>query len=429
MATALHPPSLESVKLDASKLQHPLIRPLEIDGRKGFSPDEIAVMTLLSSPALRALRAQRGVSRAQLVQAGLLPNPQLAYSFDRVQRNGDPALINGTSLGLSWEVTALLAHRDVTSAARATAEALDLSIAWQEWQAAQDARLRTFRVLSVAQRIPLARELESDLAQALDEFRRAVADRLRVGADLTAATDAWRRAQTDRFALERQIVVDRSAINLAIGQPADAQLALRRDEAFPALSLPAVEDLLSGLEDRRVDLVALRIGYSSQEATLRAAIKAQFPKLNVNLARARDTSDIHTHSLGFTLDLPVFDRGQNQIAIAQATRQQLFDEYLSRVAEARSQVREIVAEISLTQKELAAVESALPNLEKQAAVLDRAKAEGSIETSVWREARGALSTHQIEQSQLQQSLLELEVGLELATGRPLLNRAPIAATP
>jgi len=52
-------------------------------------------------------------------------------------------------------------------AARFTADALDLSVAWQEWQAAQEARLRAFRILSLEARLPLARETEDDLLAAL----------------------------------------------------------------------------------------------------------------------------------------------------------------------------------------------------------------------------------------------------------------------
>ncbi|QYM79650.1 TolC family protein [Horticoccus luteus] len=417
------------MKVAAANLQHPLIRPVVIDARDGFSPDEIAVMVVITSPALRALRAQRGVARAQLLQAGLLPNPQLSASFDRVDARGDPTLVNGDSLGVSWDVTALLAHGDVKAAARATADALDLSIAWQEWQASQEARMRAFRLWSLEQRLPWARDVESDRAEALEETRRAVQQRLSPAPDLTPANDAWRRAQADRLALEQQILVDRSALNLALGQPVDEPLQLHLDDGFPALPENALAQALDGLPTRRLDLAALKLGYASQEATLRAAVKAQFPRLDVSLSRARDTSDVHTHSIGVTLDLPLFDRGQGQIAVARATRQQLFEEYVARVAEARSEVGQIIAQITATRAELGAIDATLPALEQLAASFARALAGHSVTPAAYRDARDTLATRRIEQSQLQQSLLELEVGLETVTGQPLLNRRVAAASP
>ncbi len=426
---ALEPPKTETVVLAAGRIKHPLLRPLTIDEREGFSPDEIAVMTVVASPALRALRAQHGVARAQLVEAGLLPNPQFGASFDRVQAHGDPTLVNGSSLGVSWDVTALLALREATAAARATADALDLSIAWQEWQAAQDARLRAFRILSLEERLPWAREVESDLTRTMSELQQAVAQRLRVATDLAPAGEAQRRAEADRFALEEQLIGDRAALNLALGRPADAPLALRAAAAFPALPTQAGAELLRGLEARRLDLVALKLGYASQEAALRGAVKAQFPKINVSFARARDTSNVATRSIGITLELPLFDRGQGRIAIAQATRQQLFDEYVARVAEARSQVGQMIKEIAATRQQLVAVEATLPRLESLAAALGAAVTERRVGTGDYRDARGALAARRIERSQLQQSLVELGVGLEIATGRPLLNRSAAGESP
>jgi len=224
---ALQPAALETVKIAAAKFQHPLIAPLTIDGRDGFTPDEIAVMTVITSPKLRALRDQLGVTQAQVVQAGLLPNPQFGYTLDRLDDGNVPDLVEGKSLGLSWELTSVLTRHDRVAAAKATARSLDLSIAWQEWQAAQDSRLRAFRLLSLEQRLPLARDIEADLADTLALTQRAVALGQRVAPDLRLAYDNWTQAQNNRFALEQRIVAERAALNLALGQRADLPLRLK----------------------------------------------------------------------------------------------------------------------------------------------------------------------------------------------------------
>lgn len=427
VAAALAPPDLPGVKIAVEKLSHPLLRPMLIDGRDGFTPDEIAVMTVVASPRLRALRDQRGVARAQVVQAGILPNPQLGASLDQLHGGNaatiDPTLINGRSLGLSWEVTSLLTHHDNVAAARATAGALDLSIAWQEWQAAQEARLRAFRLLSLEQRLPLAREIEDDLAQNVKLIQRALALGQKTTSDLTFATTAWTQAQADRLTLEQQLNADRTALNVALGQPADAPLRLKSGPVdFTATTFGDAASLLDGLEKRRLDLVALRLGYESEEATLRAAVKAQFPKIGLSFAKANDTSDVRTRSFGVTLDLPLFDRNQGQIAIGRATRQQLFDEYVARVAEARAEVSQALADLTGTRVQIQAVSESLPALEQLAAALEKAFRSGNVDVLAYREARDALATRRIELSRLQQSLVELEVALEIATGRPQLDR-------
>ena len=59
---------------------------------------------------------------------------------------------------------------------------------------------------------------------------------------------------------------------------------------------------------------------------MRAAVLAQFPRVNIGFSQLRDTTNVVTSGFGVTIDLPVFDRNQGHIAIERATRKQLFDE-------------------------------------------------------------------------------------------------------
>lgn len=422
--SALAAPQLEAVRIAAEKISHPLLAPLAIDGRDGFTPDELALMTVIASPQLRAARDQRGVVQAQVVQAGLLPNPQFGYSLDK-QQNNDPGLINGESYGVSWDVSALLGYRDRVASAKATAAALDLDLAWQEWQAAQAARLAAYRALSLLARLPLARTTEAETADALALAQKARGLAHNTTADLVAATEAWSLAQDARLALEQDLAAQLRSLRLGLGLPPDAPLPLKAGAALPALlnGADSAAALLDGLEKRRLDLVALTLGYESAEASLRASVKAQFPRIGINLSRARDTSDVHTHSYGVSVDLPLFDRGQAGVAAATATRQQLFDEYVARVAEARAEVAQILADLAMVRTQLATVDVELPQWEAQAAALDRAMATRNADAQAVRDAHGALLAGRAAQAKLRQDLLELGVALELATGRPLLTRA------
>lgn len=416
---ALVAPPLESIKIAAAKFKHPLLPPLVIDGRDGFSPDEIALMAVIASPQLHALRDQRGVAQAQVMQAGILPNPQLGYTLDKV--TGDPALINGRSIGLSWELTSLLGRHERQAGAKASSGALDLNIAWQEWQTAQGARLSAFRLLALQQRLPLVRQIESDLAETLAAIKQAVARGYLTAPDLAAATDLWIAAQNNRSAAEQEDRTERSALNLALGLPAGTVLALKPTTGFPALAsgvTPAT--LLQGLEQRRLDLVALTLGYESNEAGLRAAVKAQFPKIGLSFARANDTSNVRTHNFGVTVDLPLFDRNQGAVATGKATRQRLFDEYVARVAEARAQVPLIFANLVAVRAQLVAGAVALPEWERLVATYEKALETRNANVTAYRDARSSLAAHRLEQATLQQQVLELGVALEIATGRPLL---------
>ncbi len=422
---ALGAPAMESVRVEAARIRHPLVAPIVIDGRGGFTPDEIGAMVVVVSPKLRALRDQRGVAEAQVVQAGILPNPQLGYSVDEPRGTYNPAVVAAKTLGLTWEVTSLLSHRDQVAAAKAGARAVDLTIAWQEWQAAQDARLRAFRILSLERRLPLARSIEDTIADTQALTRKAVALGLRTIADLTATSEGWTQAQNARFAIEQQVGSERAALNLDLGMPPADRVPLRYADPSPAPGeAPGADALLEGLEDRRLDLVALRQGYESQQDSLRAAVMAQFPKIGIGLNRMNDTTPIYTRGAGVTVDLPLFDRNQGQVALAKATRQQLFDEYMARVAEARSQVRQALADLAVARAQLAAVDASLPELQRLVSANEEAQRSRNADELAVRDARAALATRQIEQNLLQQQLLELGVALEIATGRPSLYPTP-----
>jgi outer membrane protein TolC len=421
--TALQTPPLDRVMVSASKIDHPLLKPLVIDGRDGFSPDEIALMAVVASPSLRALRDQRGVAQAQVLQAGILPNPQLGYALDKpTGSNIEPGLITGKNLGLSWDITSLLGRQDRLAGAKATAGALDLDIAWQEWQAAQAARLSAFRLLGLQKRLPLVRQIEGDLAESLTAIKQAVALGQLTTVDLTATTELWITAQQNRFAAEQEERTERSALNLALGLPADYVLPLKPAAAFPLLPDDVTPgSLMVGLEKRRLDLVALTLGYESNEAGIRAAVKARFPRIGLSFAKANDTSDVRTHTYGVTVDIPLFDRNQGAIATGRATRQQLFDEYVARVAEARAEVSLVFSNLKAARAQLAATSESLPEWEKLVASYEKALETRNADVSAYRDARGTLAARRLEEANLQQQLFELEVALEIATGRPLLN--------
>jgi outer membrane protein TolC len=422
---ALTAQPLDELKVTAASLQHPVIQPIVIDGNGGFSPDEIAVMAVLESPELRGIRDQRGVARAQVIQAGLLPNPQFNQTIDIPHGNADPSYIKAYNTGLSWDVSALIVRHDEMEAARANAEAVDLQVAWEEWQVAQDARLRAFRLLSMQSQLPLAQSIEAGLEANIVAIRQAYTRGYKTTGELTAATDLLTQARNNRLALEQSITADRLALDVALSLPADGVLEIKPGAIFPTLAddQQIADELLEGLENRRLDLVALARGYRSQDSALRAAIKSQFPKIGLGLTKARDTSDVKTLGGGVSVEIPLFDRRQGVIADATATRQQLFDEYYARVAEARAEVRQILANLAATRTQLEETTRSLPELEQLATAYDKAFQNHNTDALTYRDAQAALATRRMEQSKLQQELLELEVALEIATGRPLMNRA------
>jgi hypothetical protein len=114
----LAPPALESIPIKAQMIHHPLLRPVNFDLRDGLSPDEAAILAVIANPQLRALRDQKGLAQAQLIQAGILPNPKLSYSLDIPMAGAIEGTVKGYGLGLGWDIISLLTRGAKLAAAR-----------------------------------------------------------------------------------------------------------------------------------------------------------------------------------------------------------------------------------------------------------------------------------------------------------------------
>lgn len=419
---ALAQPDMAAVRIEAARLQHPRLPPLEFDDRDGLSPDEAAVLAVLNNPRLRAVRGQRGIAQAQLLQAGILPNPQLAYNLDAPFGGNTTGLVNAFGLGLSWEVTALLTRGAKMDSASARRAAVALDVAWQEWQVALAAKQGVVRLASAQARLALAQEIQHDLDERRQVIDRAEAQGNSTRIEAAAVEAAWRSAISLRLAIEQEARRERLSLLEALGLDVNAPIRLQVNLSSPAPSAEgncSLAQITTDLEQQRLDLLALRLGYESQDAALRTAIRAQFPKINLGFARARDTGSINTTGLGVTVDMPIFDRNQGSIALEAATRQQLFDDYTARVAQARFEVAQAWAGLESARKQLAAVEAAIPGLQKLVEAYEAAMLQGNADVLVYYDARAALANRRLELLGLRRDAADLFVALEIASGRML----------
>ncbi len=146
---ALAAPSADTLRVEAAALQHPILPPVTVDLSDGLSPDEAAVVAVLVNPSLRAARDGRSLADAQLLQAGILPNPTLSTNLDVPVAGNTTGTSTGMGAGVDWDLKALVGRRAGVQAAQASRAAVDLDVAWQEWQVAQAARLAVYNLLAL----------------------------------------------------------------------------------------------------------------------------------------------------------------------------------------------------------------------------------------------------------------------------------------
>jgi cobalt-zinc-cadmium efflux system outer membrane protein len=413
----LQPPDMAELRILASEINHPILHPVELKAGEGLSPDGAAVLAVLLNPSLRAVRDQRLLSNAQLLDAGLLPNPELTYSLG-VPTGGDTAgRVNAYGLGLSWDVTSLISRASRMGEAKAGKAAVDLDIAWQEWQVAQAGKAAVYELVSLKNRIALAEQASQQMAQNLMRIQKAVAEGLMTANALNAAQAASRQANENLLGLEKQADQQRLHLRRLLGLPADRQIRLSTHIHLPSLvELPSVTTLLDGLEQRRLDLLALRRGYDSQEEAVRAAILEQFPRITIGPTISRDTDNVRTTGFGLNIQLPIFNRNQGRIARERATRQKLFDEYVNRVFEARSDIGLILSGMRFTNKQIATAQEAETDLARLVESYRAALAGGRTDALIYYGAWNDLVSAQMKVLALKGQFAQALVALELATG-------------
>jgi outer membrane protein TolC len=336
-------------------------------------------------------------------------------SFDYKFAGPDP--FNGWGAQIIYDLAVLRDHAAVQAAARAAQGQARLDIAWQAWQTAGQARLLAARIAGLQQVLSIAETTraadDAALARALSP---ALSGDLRAD-DITARRLAAADADDKARQAEKDLDGARLDLNRLLGLPPQARLDIA---AAPAADPPLdAEALFRRARAQRLDLMALQAGYASQEAAVRKAVLDQFPSLQLTLTRASDTAGNQTIGPAVSFTLPVWNRNQGGIAIAEATRAQLRAEYDARLFAARADIAELVAGLALEQRQRAEVVAQAEALDRAAAAAEAAAGRGDVARLAAEAARQTASDKAAALAALDQAIAEQTVALELAVGAPL----------
>lgn len=269
-----------------------------------------------SSPRLRAARIEPEIARAQLEQAGLLPNPALSLGYTRVVQ-GDPQ--NRFNLGASMGIEVSGERGARERRAQADVGAAMLRVDAAVLAAATEVRAQFLKVLYLQKLVELRRE-NVELAERLltaARVRLAAGDLSRAG--VAQAELGGERARGQYLQSEGDLRRERSGLDNLVGGelPVEFRAAGELSSARGGCDRDALRELM---RRTRPDLELLSIAVAQAELDVQVSRAAAIPDLEVGFSLSvRDPPGSRGILVGggVALPLPIFDRRRGDIVAAE----------------------------------------------------------------------------------------------------------------
>jgi outer membrane protein TolC len=321
-------------ELLARRVAELLARPLSVD-------DAVQV-ALLNNRGLQAAYQELGISEAQLVESGRLPNPH--FSMMRASRSVDGVRDYKIEQALTFNVFALLTMPQALEIERRRFEQTQRTVSMEMLRLAADTRRAYYRAVAgeetvrymrqVAQAADAGAELARRMAQAGNFNRLQQAREQGFHADAALAlARAERVARSDRERLVR-------LMGLWGAQTAFALPARLPELPGEPRDLPDVERIAMS---QRLDIAAARIETEALARNLGLTKTTRFVNV-LELGPARvlegERGDAYKTGYEISLELPLFDFGSARVARAEAIYLRQLDRVAQAAVDARSEVRD-----------------------------------------------------------------------------------------
>lgn len=417
-------PAASQAQFESRTLKDPGLSRLYADsGRSDTQEWDLSRLTLAAfyfSPELDVARAQLAVAEGNANAAEDRLNPSFAFSPGRNKDavgGVDPWII-GYALNLPIEVAGKRGYR--VAQTRHLVEAAKFDLARTAWTVRSAVR----RALSEMHAAELTAELWRTQRPLLAQAAQLVDVQVKAGEvsplEAAQARIALNRAELAARESDRALASARSRLAEAIGVPLSAMDGIRlsyRGLAEPAGAVEALEARRWAAQNR-ADLLQALAEFAASQSALQGEVARQYPNVNLGPGYVLDQGE-GKWSLGFSIELPVFDRNRGQIAAAQARREAAAARFLSLQGRILAEVDRSASDYSAALSDLETVKAMRSNLEQQARVV--AAQHSSGETSRLDLARAQIELADNARAELEARLRAIQAlgSFEDAVQRPL----------
>lgn len=340
---------------------------------EGVGPRELAAFAVTTNPQLAAVRAEVGVRRALLVEAGLLPDPEVGWDAMDVLAS---QIVDGTSstvdvvagFGLMFPLLRPGERDGRVGAAEWRSEEARRRVVAAEWSLTRDIHVAYEEVQGAESLLTQTRALTELAASTNGYFKRAREAGAATAIQSNLALGQLQAIRLEGVRVEARVSQARQALNALLGLPPGIVLALRpsADPSGNANLGASTEELTSHSVESRPDLAVLLARYQASEEELRLAVSKQYPLISIGT--------------GLSLTLPLFSKfGRPEMQTAIAKRERIGREFTAAVHVARQQIAAAHTLWKLAEREVELVEGELlPNAERNLELSQEALEAGEV---------------------------------------------------
>lgn len=333
----------------------------------GLTPRQAAGWAVTHNPALVALRAEFGIAEAELVRAGLLPDPVVGWDAMDVLAveftSGTPTTAEYLAgLGLSWQVPRPGEVGARVGTALARREEVRQGILAAEWRLVREVHGTFTEVVAARARLDLNSQVLEIARRTATFFKEAREVGGATAIQESLAAIELGSLELERVRLEGELRTARQELNRLLGLPpgTDIEPETPADPFVVAEAEPDVAQLVEQAVRQRPDLRRLLALYRAVEEELRLEIARQWPQLTIGT--------------GISLVLPIFSRfNAPAIQAAMARRERIAREVRAAVHALRAEAHAAVTALQNAVRQVRAFEDTLvPRVRESLRLTDEA---------------------------------------------------------
>ena len=295
-------------------------------------------IALVNNRALQATYEDLDISQAEMVQAGLLKNPSLSLGLGVGLNPGSMLEVEGSIVHDFLDLLVLPMRKKI---AKDRFTVAILRVANQAFQVAVEVN-KQFAAVQAAQQVLEFRRTIAAAAQAMAELSTRLHEAGNIN-ELALAGEqaAYEAAELERERAEIALVDARERLNRVLGLwGPQTSWTIAQPLSEPPAAEPPLEHLEQAAMRQRLDVDAARneVTLMSRAATLARNFRL-FGRVEVGIQGHRDPDGPRVLGPTLTLDLPIFDQRQAEIARLDAARRQAERRLAEISVDARSEVR------------------------------------------------------------------------------------------